>query len=165
LTTEKGSLKSNVSRHRLPINCQPAGSRYYSEAHQMRLDAHGHSRDRERSAYTSALPANRSDAMEKPAAFASFREFYPFYLSEHENRTCRRLHFIGTSLIILIAVCAAASGRYGLLWLLPLFGYGFAWVGHFYFEHNRPATFQHPLYSLLGDFVMYSDMWGGRIRF
>jgi len=103
--------------------------------------------------------------MEKTASFGSFSEFYPFYLSEHANRTCRRLHFIGTSLVILIAISAIASGRYGLLWLLPVVGYGFAWVGHFYFEKNRPATFKYPRYSLIGDFVMYKDIWSGKIRF
>ncbi len=102
--------------------------------------------------------------MEKTASYGSFSEFYPFYLSEHANRTCRRLHFIGTSLVILIAISAIASGRYGLLWLLPVVGYGFAWVGHFYFEKNRPATFKYPFYSLMGDFVMYKDIWSGRIK-
>ena len=102
--------------------------------------------------------------MEKTASFGSFSEFYPFYLSEHANRTCRRLHFAGTSLVILIALAAVLSGRYGLLWLLPVVGYGFAWVGHFYFEKNRPATFKYPFYSLMGDFVMYKDIWSGRIK-
>jgi len=102
--------------------------------------------------------------MEKTASFVSFSEFYPFYISEHANRTCRRLHFTGTSLVILIAIAATASGRYGLFWLLPLVGYGFAWAGHFYFEKNRPATFKYPFYSLLGDFVMYKDICSGRIK-
>ena len=102
--------------------------------------------------------------MEKTASYGSFSEFYPFYLSEHANRTCRRLHFAGTSLVILIALAAVLSGRYGLLWLLPVVGYGFAWVGHFYFEKNRPATFKYPFYSLMGDFVMYKDIWSGRIK-
>jgi hypothetical protein len=103
--------------------------------------------------------------MENTAGFASFREFYPYYLSEHADRTCRRLHFVGTSLVILTAIAAFASGHLGLLWLLPVVGYGFAWVGHFYFEKNRPATFKYPFYSLAGDFVMYKDIWVGKIRF
>jgi hypothetical protein len=102
--------------------------------------------------------------MEKTAGFGSFNEFYPFYLSEHADRTCRRLHFAGTSLVILVAATAVLSRRYGLLWLLPVVGYGFAWVGHFYFEKNRPATFKYPFYSLFGDFVMYKDIWSGKIR-
>jgi len=102
--------------------------------------------------------------MEKTASYGSFSEFYPFYLSEHADRTCRRLHFAGTSLVVLIALTAVLGGRYGLLWLLPVVGYGFAWVGHFYFEKNRPATFKYPFYSLMGDFVMYKDIWSGRIK-
>lgn len=96
--------------------------------------------------------------------YARFRDFYPFYLSEHRNRICRRLHFAG-SLLVLAAVAAAAVARdANWLWLAPLFGYGFAWVGHFVFEKNRPATFRHPLYSLAGDWVMFWDVLRGRIR-
>lgn len=97
--------------------------------------------------------------------FSSFAEFYPFYLGEHTHPVCRRLHFIGTSLVLFILVIGIVSGRWRLLWLMPVFGYGFAWLGHFAFEKNRPATFRHPLYSLLGDFVMYRDMLSGRIKF
>lgn len=95
--------------------------------------------------------------------FNSFREFYPYYLQEHSDRTCRRLHFIGTSLVIGLVIASGVTGHAGLLWLLPLAGYGFAWLGHFGFEKNRPATFKHPLYSLAGDFVMYRDIWLGRL--
>ena len=97
--------------------------------------------------------------------FNSFAEFYPYYLSEHSNSTCRRLHFIGTTLVIFILAMTLAKGAWLLLLALPLAGYSFAWVGHFFFEKNRPATFQHPLYSLLGDFVMYRDMILGRVAF
>lgn len=97
--------------------------------------------------------------------FNTFAEFYPYYLSEHANSTCRRLHFIGTTLVIFILAMTIAKGAWPLLLALPLAGYSFAWVGHFFFEKNRPATFQHPLYSLLGDFVMYRDMILGRVAF
>lgn len=97
--------------------------------------------------------------------FNSFAEFYPYYLSEHSNSTCRRLHFIGTTLVIFILALTIGRGAWMLLWALPLAGYTFAWVGHFFFEKNRPATFQHPFYSLLGDFVMYRDMILGRVPF
>ncbi|MCM2459672.1 Mpo1-like protein [Pseudomonas sp. LARHCG127] len=103
--------------------------------------------------------------MENAKRFNTFAEFYPYYLSEHSNSTCRRLHFIGTSLVIVIFVMALVASS-GWLWLaLPVAGYGFAWVGHFFFEKNRPATFQHPLYSLFGDFVMYRDMLLGKVAF
>lgn len=98
--------------------------------------------------------------------YSSFAEFYPYYLSEHSNRTCRRLHFVGSSLVLGV-VLAVAIGSLSPWWLLslPLIGYGFAWVGHFFFEHNRPATFTYPLYSLIGDWVMFRDMLVGKIRF
>lgn len=97
--------------------------------------------------------------------YKTFAEFYPFYLAEHSNQTCRRLHFIGSSLVIVVLLYALFSGRLSFLFLLPLIGYGFAWVGHFVFEKNRPATFQYPLYSLAGDWVMFKDMLVGKIRF
>lgn len=96
--------------------------------------------------------------------FASFGEFYPFYLSEHANRTCRLLHFIGSSLVIGIVVAAIVQRDARWLLLAPIAGYGFAWVGHFVFEKNRPASFKQPLYSLMGDWVMYGDMLRGKIK-
>lgn len=96
--------------------------------------------------------------------FRNFGEFYPYYLAEHSNRACRRLHFVGTALVIAVLCYAFATGRWTALWLAPLCGYGFAWIGHFFFEHNRPATFRHPFYSLLGDFVMFRDILTGRVK-
>jgi hypothetical protein len=95
--------------------------------------------------------------------YASFREFYPFYLSQHENRQCRRMHFIGTTLVLLIAITAILKHDARWLLLMPVAGYGFAWIGHYVFEKNRPATFTHPLYSLAGDWVMYADILRGRV--
>ena len=97
--------------------------------------------------------------------FATFREFYPFYLGEHRNPTCRRLHFVGSTLVLVTMVFAFASDSAWVLLLTPLFGYGFAWIGHFFFEKNRPATFIYPLYSFMGDWAMYRDMLTGRINF
>ena len=97
------------------------------------------------------------------ARFSSFREFYPFYLQEHSNKTCRRLHFIGTSLVLILVGVVIATGHWMLLWAFPVIGYGFAWVGHYVFEKNRPATFKYPLYSFIGDFVMYRDIWLRRL--
>ncbi|SEQ75642.1 hypothetical protein SAMN03159444_02385 [Pseudomonas sp. NFACC02] len=97
--------------------------------------------------------------------FERFADFYPYYLQEHRDSTCRRLHFIGTSLVILILATVVLSASWVWLWVLPLAGYTFAWVGHFFFEKNRPATFKHPFYSLLGDFVMYRDMLTGKVPF
>ncbi len=96
-------------------------------------------------------------------SFSSFAEFYPFYLGEHANRTSRRLHVVGTSIGLLQLPLALFTGS--PLWLLSGFatGYAFAWVGHFFFEKNTPATFKHPLYSLRGDFTMARDVFAGRI--
>ena len=97
--------------------------------------------------------------------YRSFRDFYPFYLTEHSRSGTRRLHFAGTLLVLLSFGFAVVTQRWGFLALVPLFGYGFAWVGHFAVEKNRPATFQHPLYSLAGDFRMFADMVRGRVSF
>ena len=97
--------------------------------------------------------------------FNSFAEFYPFYLGEHRNVTCRRLHFVGTSLALVCLVMLVVSGRPQYLLYALLCGYAFAWVGHFFFEKNRPATFRYPFYSFVGDWAMYRDMWLGRITF
>ncbi|GGF79800.1 DUF962 domain-containing protein [Alteromonas lipolytica] len=96
--------------------------------------------------------------------FSSFGDFYPYYLSEHQNQTCRRLHFIGSTLVLALLLLSVASQQWMLLWLLPFAGYGFAWLGHFAFEKNKPATFRYPLYSLMGDWVMYKDILLGRIK-
>ena len=97
--------------------------------------------------------------------FNSFKAFYPYYLKEHRNVTCRRLHFIGSLLVLMVIITALLSQKYALMWLLPVIGYGFAWVGHFFFEKNRPATFKHPFYSLWGDWVMFKDILTGKIKF
>ena len=88
--------------------------------------------------------------------YNTFWEFYPFYLSQHQNSICRLLHFIGTSIIILLLIFYVNTLRD--LIFIPLIGYGFAWMGHFFFEKNKPATFQYPLYSLMGDIVMFLNI-------
>ena len=102
--------------------------------------------------------------MSSAKAYATFRDFYPFYLSEHANRTCRRLHFAGTSVALACLVSALLTRN--AWWLLAglVAGYAFAWVGHYVFEKNRPATFTYPLYSFMGDWVMWRDILAGRIK-
>ncbi|MDR7334392.1 DUF962 domain-containing protein [Roseateles asaccharophilus] len=96
--------------------------------------------------------------------FSRFADFYPFYLREHSDRRNRRLHFIGSTLVLVCLWQLLATGR--PVWFLNMLlcGYGFAWVGHFFFEKNRPATFKYPFYSLMGDWVMYADIWRGRVK-
>jgi hypothetical protein len=95
--------------------------------------------------------------------FDSFAEFYPYYLSEHANARCRQLHFVGSWLVLSIILLSIVTSNWTLLWFIPIVGYGFAWLGHFFFEKNRPATFRHPFYSLLGDWVMFKDILTGKI--
>ncbi|HLW74723.1 MAG TPA: DUF962 domain-containing protein [Gammaproteobacteria bacterium] len=99
------------------------------------------------------------------SGYASFKDFYPYYLGEHRNPVCRRLHFTGSALVLTTFFWVLVTGRWSGFILLPLFGYGFAWVGHFFFEKNRPATFTHPLYSFMGDWVMFKDILIGHIAF
>lgn len=93
--------------------------------------------------------------MTETKSYRTFEEFYPFYLSEHRNAMSRRLHFFGTSMAILLVVAAIVTLNW---WLVPIAlaqGYAFAWVGHFFFEHNRPATFRYPRFSVMGDGRMW----------
>jgi hypothetical protein len=110
-------------------------------------------------------PSAPSSAPQAAPKYTTFAEFYPFYLTEHRNRTCRRLHFAGSSLALVCLALAIATGN--AWWLLAgvVAGYGFAWIGHFGFEKNRPASFKQPLYSFMGDWVMYKDIWTGKIPF
>lgn len=96
--------------------------------------------------------------------FQSFSDFYPYYLEEHSNTTCRRLHFIGSTLVLACLFYAISFKAWSFLILIPVIGYGFAWIGHFFFEHNKPATFKYPLYSLMGDWVMFKDILTGKIK-
>jgi hypothetical protein len=96
--------------------------------------------------------------------FRSFGEFYPYYLSEHGNRVSRRLHFTGTSIAVGLIAVSLLRGQPLLLLLALLQGYALAWIGHFFFEKNRPATFRYPVYSFLGDWRMWWDVLRGRVR-
>lgn len=91
--------------------------------------------------------------------YKTFEQFYPFYLSEHMDPVNRVLHFVGTTLVLSVLsfnlYTAAPASSY---LVLPLLGYGFAWVGHFFFEQNKPATFKYPFYSFMGDFRMWFDI-------
>jgi hypothetical protein len=95
--------------------------------------------------------------------YKSLRDFFPFYMSQHANRTCRRLHFIGTTLGLVLAVVAVLTQTWWLLAVAIVQGYAWAWVGHFGFEHNKPATFKYPWLSYLGDWKMWWQMLTGKI--
>ena len=97
--------------------------------------------------------------------YSSFSEFYPFYLSEHSNRTSRRLHFAGTTLGLGFVLHALSTLNFWWLLAALACGYAFAWAGHYFFEKNRPATFTYPLWSFMGDWVMWQQILTGKIRF
>jgi hypothetical protein len=103
--------------------------------------------------------------LRKVRYYNSIQEFYPFYKSQHQGFVTKRLHFIGTGLVIIFILLFLATWQLKYLALAPLAGYGFAWVGHFFFEKNKPATFQYPLYSLGCDFWLFWDLLRGKERF
>ncbi|MBO9488862.1 DUF962 domain-containing protein [Endozoicomonas sp. G2_1] len=87
--------------------------------------------------------------------YKSFKEFYPFYLSQHQNLWCRRFHYLGSTIAIAFIIAAFYFSNGWFLLYALLAGYGCAWVGHFFFEKNRPATFSYPIYSFIGDWKMF----------
>ena len=93
----------------------------------------------------------------------SFADFWPYYLREHSKPETRALHYVGTTLAVVFALAALMLGKWGLLLLLPVAGYLFAWIGHYGVEKNRPATFTYPLWSLAADFKMWWLWLTGRL--
>ena len=93
----------------------------------------------------------------------SFEEFWPYYMGEHRNPVCRGLHYFGTTGALLIIIASIATMHPALLFAFPVFGYGFAWIGHFFVEKNKPASFKYPGWSLLGDLKMISLLYTGRM--
>jgi hypothetical protein len=101
--------------------------------------------------------------MERAVRIADFETFWPFYVSQHRKAGTRALHFTGVTLSLLLLAASAVTARPWLVLWAVVAGYLFAWIGHFFIEKNRPATFQYPLWSLAGDFRMYALMWRGRM--
>ena len=96
--------------------------------------------------------------------FHSFEDFYPYYLSEHSKSGTKILHFIGTALVLFYLFSFLFYYDFIYLFLMPISGYGFAWIGHFFIEKNKPATFNYPLYSLRGDFLMFWHIILGKVK-
>ncbi|MBV67509.1 MAG: hypothetical protein CMG26_04055 [Candidatus Marinimicrobia bacterium] len=96
--------------------------------------------------------------------FNSFSDFYIYYLKEHENPFTKIFHFIGTIFVFILLYLFIVTLNYFYLLLLPVFGYGFAWISHFFIEKNKPATFKYPFYSLVGDFRMFFEILSGKIK-
>ena len=87
--------------------------------------------------------------------FRTFEEFWPYYVREHSKKETRSLHFLGTSLAAGCLAVAALTRRANVALLAPVVGYGLSWIGHYYIEKNRPATFTYPLWSFRGDLRMW----------
>ena len=96
--------------------------------------------------------------------FSNFHQFYQYYLSEHSSPLNRRFHFAGCIVVLIIVLTALLSRNLAILLLAPLFGYGLAWLGHYIAEKNNPATFKHPLWSLLSEWLMFKDILTGKVR-
>jgi GrpB-like predicted nucleotidyltransferase (UPF0157 family) len=115
-------------------------------------------------------PASSPDARARPLmseyrTYRNFREFYPFYLSEHANRTSRRLHVMGTTIAAALLIVAVFTQAWWLVGVALVQGYACAWIGHFFFEHNKPATFRYPRLSFIGDWRLWWDTLTGKIPF
>lgn len=95
--------------------------------------------------------------------YKSFKEFYPYYLTEHAKPGTRITHFIGTTLVFACLIYGILTLNWVFFALIPLMGYGFAWIGHAFIERNKPATFTYPVWSLGSDFVMYWHILTGQI--
>ena len=106
----------------------------------------------------------QAEAATPARRFATFREFWPFYVREHAKVGTRALHFFGSTLVLAVVAVAVVTGRPWLLLAAPVVGYGFAWIGHFGIEKNRPATFKYPVYSFFADWVMYGKILSGTMR-
>jgi len=93
----------------------------------------------------------------------SYSEFWRFYVGEHQAKANRKLHFLGISAALLCLWGSVDAGSFMLGFLALVFVYGPAWIGHFFFERNHPATFRYPLWSLMADLQMYALMCAGRM--
>ena len=102
--------------------------------------------------------------MSEGTPYRTFNEFYPFYLDEHRNHTSRRLHFTGTSIALALLITTLVTQAWWLILVALLQGYAFAWGGHFFFEHNKPATFKYPRYSFMGDWRLWWEVVTGKMR-
>ena len=102
--------------------------------------------------------------MNNRGSFDKFADFYPYYLTEHANPTSRRLHFTGTTSALIVIIASVITQRWWFLLMALVQGYAFAWVGHFFFERNKPATFRYPLYSLMGDCRLWWEILTGKVR-
>jgi hypothetical protein len=94
--------------------------------------------------------------------YTNFKDFYPYYLSEHSHKTTKLLHFIGTSISLYFLFNFFRTFDFVYIILSLLSGYGLAWISHFFIEKNKPATFKYPFYSFIGDHLMFAEIIMGK---
>ncbi|MBX3260792.1 MAG: DUF962 domain-containing protein [Labilithrix sp.] len=94
----------------------------------------------------------------------TFEQFWDFYVGEHKKKSTRLLHFIGTTAAVSCLAAGLLTKRRWLLLVAPVCGYGPAWIGHFFVEKNKPASFKYPLWSLQADFVMWWKTLSGQMQ-
>nr|WP_314492550.1 DUF962 domain-containing protein [uncultured Chryseobacterium sp.] len=95
----------------------------------------------------------------------TYREFYEFYLDEHQKAGTRIFHFLGILFVFAVIAFVIYSRKERFLWYIPIFGYGFAWLSHAFIERNKPATFRYPLWSLMSDFKLFFELLTGKQKF
>lgn len=96
--------------------------------------------------------------------FTTFSEFWPYYVNEHKKEDTRNLHFIGNTNLFFWLILALYRRSLLLFFFAVASSYMIAWIGHFFVEENMPATFKYPVYSAIGDMVMYFKMWNGTME-
>ena len=99
-----------------------------------------------------------------PKRFTRFTEFYPIYLRMHDHPINRGLHLVGNLLSLVALVIAVGARSWPFLLAVPVIGNGFAWVGHYRFQRNRPGVFTYPVYGFLGSWAMTADILRGKLR-
>ena len=94
----------------------------------------------------------------------TFREYYNYYLTLHQNKWTRRLHVLGQLATIIVVVAALSQRSWLLLLSAPFVVYPFAWTGHFFFEKNKPAAWSKPLWAKACDWIMFKDILTGKLK-
>lgn len=94
----------------------------------------------------------------------SFASFWPEYVRAHSHPGTRAIHLAGTLAGWALVIAAIALRHWWWIVLALIVSYALAWISHFFVEHNRPATFEHPLFSWWADQKMVALMLAGKMN-